>query len=149
MQLGSMFINNCNNTLHVSDAFFLRSNYRPIETQNIVLRARLRNGLCPLNFPVLTRWVVRSESINQITAECLKSVSLVILCFPNFSKLRKLILWKWSAFNWLGRNVLERTSVTYILFIIEYRLFVENIHIYILLERCNLYSISVPLGRKS
>jgi len=66
---------------------------------NIVLRARLRNGLCTLNFPVLTRWVVRSESITQITAECLKGIWLIVLCFPNFIELRKLILWKWSALS--------------------------------------------------
>jgi len=29
MQLGSMFISNCNNTLHVSDAICFRGSHRP------------------------------------------------------------------------------------------------------------------------
>ena len=63
---------------------------RPTDsTVQLVLRASLRDGLRAQNLPVLARWVVRSESITQITAECLKGIWLVILCLPNFSKTRK------------------------------------------------------------
>jgi hypothetical protein len=44
---------------------------------------------------------------NSDKGKWLKGVWLVVLCFPNFSKARKLNSHKWSAFKLLCHNVVE------------------------------------------
>ena len=41
MQLGSMFISNCNNTLHVSDAFYVHSQEQELYILQHVIHQRL------------------------------------------------------------------------------------------------------------
>ena len=87
-----------------ANRWLLRSNLQLGQTENRELRARLRDGPCAPDFSVLARQVARSASITQTTGKGLKGVWLVVLCFPNFSKARKLMSWKWSSFKLLSQK---------------------------------------------
>jgi hypothetical protein len=69
--------------------------------------------------------VARSESVTQ-TQEMIEECFIVVLCFPNFSKLRKFTIVKMNCLELLGqRDIRVDFRGVYCLF-----LYVENIHRY-------------------